>query len=71
MAEPSEKSPEIEKFLDAMSKRAFGRSRSKSIKEDICVMCGLPATNFRDGTSRKEFGISGLCQNCQDEVFGR
>lgn len=25
---------------------------------------------FRDDLSRKEFRISGLCQKCQDEVFG-
>ena len=25
---------------------------------------------FRDDLSRKEYSISGLCQNCQDEVFG-
>ncbi len=25
---------------------------------------------FRDGKSAKEFDISGMCQKCQDEVFG-
>lgn len=25
---------------------------------------------FRDDLSRKEYSISGLCQDCQDEVFG-
>jgi hypothetical protein len=25
---------------------------------------------FRDDLSRKECSISGLCQNCQDKVFG-
>lgn len=25
---------------------------------------------FRDELSRKEFGISGMCQKCQDETFG-
>jgi hypothetical protein len=25
---------------------------------------------FRDELSRKEFEISGLCQLCQDEIFG-
>lgn len=27
-------------------------------------------TSFRDAVARKEFGISGLCQSCQDETFG-
>jgi hypothetical protein len=26
--------------------------------------------DFRDEISRKEFGISGLCQPCQDGIFG-
>ena len=25
---------------------------------------------FRDDLSRKEYSISGLCQDCQDKVFG-
>ena len=26
---------------------------------------------FRDDLSRKEYSILGLCQDCQDQVFGR
>jgi hypothetical protein len=35
----------------------------------ICVLCLLPATEFRDEISRREYDISILCQDCQDEVF--
>ena len=31
--------------------------------------CGKEVTGFRDDLSRREFGISGLCQECQDQVF--
>jgi hypothetical protein len=36
-----------------------------------CPFCGKKVNpeDFRDGASVKEFGISGLCQKCQDEVF--
>jgi len=37
-----------------------------------CPFCGKeinPETDFRDDLSRREFKISGLCQECQDEVF--
>lgn len=27
-------------------------------------------STFKDALSHKEFGISGLCQACQDSVFG-
>ena len=39
-----------------------------------CLTCDeardLKATSFRDDVSRKEYAISGMCQSCQDDVFG-
>jgi hypothetical protein len=37
-----------------------------------CPFCQKPVDpeSFRDDLSRKEFKISGLCQKCQDEMFG-
>jgi len=68
MAEPSRKSPEIVKFLDKYTER------SRSIRTDVCIGppfgCGCKATEFRDAISKKEFSISGLCQCCQDLLFG-
>lgn len=68
MAQESQKSPAMSEFLENM----FGRSTA--IKEDKCIPspvgCGGPATDFRDELSRKEYSISGLCQSCQDLVFG-
>ena len=34
-----------------------------------CVSCKDTATIFKDELSKREFGISGLCQSCQDKVF--
>jgi hypothetical protein len=31
---------------------------------------GHPFTPFRDSLSNKEYTISGMCQACQDQVFG-
>lgn len=38
-----------------------------------CPFCGkvVDDSEFRDERSRREFKISGLCQKCQDEFFGR
>ena len=55
--------------LDDMSLKIFGRARSLSKAGKGCVACGGPATDFKDALSRKEYGISGLCQKCQDKVF--
>lgn len=35
-----------------------------------CPTCEQPVGEFRDALSRKEFGVSGMCQKCQDSVFG-
>lgn len=40
--------------------------------EGKCPFCGKKInveTEFRDEVSKKEFGISGLCQECQDDFF--
>ena len=69
MTEPTKKAPEIESLIDATN--PSGRKRVESIKSDICSWCGKPATEFRDAPSRKEYTISGFCQECQDKAFGR
>jgi hypothetical protein len=61
---------ELEQFKEETAFRLFGRSRSLAIAGSGCVKCGETATDFRDELSRKEYGISGFCQSCQDDIFG-
>lgn len=35
-----------------------------------CTLCPNSADTFRDDLSRKEYRISGMCQQCQDSTFG-
>ena len=71
MTEPSkEKTPELNNELDDLGKKLFGRSRTGSIKTDTCISCGEPAKEFKNLISAKEYTISGLCQKCQDGMFG-
>lgn len=35
-----------------------------------CPMCGKEIKGFKDELSKKEFSISGMCQDCQNSVFG-
>ncbi len=67
MAEPSQRSPEIERLIDATN--PFGKKKADSIKANICTWCGKPSTTFRDELNRKEYTISGFCQECQDKTF--
>mgnify|MGYP003113799891 CR=1 FL=1 len=72
---PSWKSDTMNGELDLLSQIIWnGKDRQTCIEEGICVTCdeakGLIATSFRDDVSRKEYAISGMCQSCQDDVFG-
>ena len=52
----------------------FGVDRVDSIKSDKCVAapigCGQDAVEFSDALSKREYSISGLCQKCQNSIFG-
>lgn len=63
------KSPEMTAFLNKITKSAFGKSRTEAIDTKACVSCHKRVKKFRDELSKREFLISGLCQNCQDLVF--
>ena len=67
--EPTPKAPELERLLEGFS------GRTTAITADRCVNppigCGRPATTFKDELSVREYRISGLCQDCQDSVFGQ
>ena len=55
--------------VDAVLSKIFGRSRTKSIKDAICIKCEDTDLSFKDELSVKEYSISGLCQSCQDSIF--
>lgn len=46
-------------------------AKGKLIETDQCPLCGAVirgAPDFRDALSRREYGISGMCQACQDMI---
>lgn len=69
MAKPTPKAPGLNAFINSLS----GGDRERDIRSNVCVPppigCGKSAINFRDELSRKEYRISGLCQDCQDSIF--
>ncbi len=60
------KDPQIDALLSTM----MGGSRQLCVENAECISCNGEARIFRDDVSRKEFTISALCQNCQDDIFG-
>lgn len=41
----------------------------KDIDEGRCPICHKIPCEFKDELSKKEYKISGLCQECQDAMF--
>jgi len=66
MAKPTKKSPVLEGLLKTLT----GKDRRVQILNNLCVTCDGEAKEFRDELSRKEYSVSGMCQSCQDNVFG-
>jgi len=65
----TDKHPTIEALLTSLT----GRSREFSISEGLCTTCeadGIEIHSFRDTLSVDEYQISGMCQKCQDDIFG-
>lgn len=56
---------------DIMRQAGFNDEMNK-VKQGKCPHCDKPVIiqDFRNEISRREFKISGLCQKCQDEIFG-
>ena len=44
----------------------------KDVENNKCPFCKkeINLSDFKDNLSIKEYHISGLCQKCQDEIFG-
>ena len=72
-----ERSPVMQKFIDGLAKKTFGKTQTECKHDKICTICHSPVEcpicgcGFRDELSKKEYLISGMCQMCQDAVFGK
>ena len=65
---PTNKSTAIDSFITSI----MGKDRVQTILAGDCMTCNNERIdeNFRDELSEKEYSISGMCQECQDNVFG-
>ena len=57
---------------DLMRQAGFGKAVD-AMEAGLCPSCGrkIHTKDFRDALSKREYKISGLCQTCQDTVFGK
>lgn len=56
---------------DIMRQAGFAKE-VEAVENKKCPFCGCDPIEkgFRDELSKREFEISGLCQDCQDDTFG-
>ena len=52
-------------------KAIFGNEIMNRLNNHLCPMCGqkIDESDFRDELSKREYEISGMCQQCQDKIF--
>ena len=57
---------------DIMKTVGFGKEVNL-VNQSKCPFCQkqIDPSKFRDELTFKEYQISGLCQTCQDEMFGK
>ena len=67
MATPSKKSDQVNEAIYNLT----GIDRIEAIQSSQCAFkCAEPNFIWRDNLSKKEYTISGLCQTCQNDIFG-
>jgi hypothetical protein len=57
---------------EIMKQAGFDKEVEK-VEQGLCPTCSNPIdkSEFRNSISLQEFEISGMCQNCQDSIFGK
>jgi hypothetical protein len=60
-----QKTPEIKAAIEGIFP-----GTAQAIAEKKCQLCRNPIGEFKDELSKKEYLISGMCQGCQNQVFG-
>jgi len=60
---------DLESLKRGVARELFGITLQEAHLQSICIKCKDPIVSFVDHISAKEYGISGLCQKCQDEIF--
>jgi len=56
-------------LYEVFSRPTYRSDYARAKAQQTCIVCGRPAVRFRDSSSRFEYTVSALCQQCQDQLF--
>ena len=59
----------FDEIIRLFSQPSYKSEYSYAKATETCIKCKRPVGVFRDPASRFEYGISALCQECQDQYF--
>lgn len=61
----------LQQFQDGVARELYGLTKEEALAKGICIDCkelALPKCYSEAG--RREYQISGLCEQCFDAVYG-
>ena len=56
-------------LLEELSAERYQCDYVKAKATGTCIICKRSSMEFRDGSSKFEYSVSALCQDCQDDCF--
>lgn len=60
---------DLQSFKDSIARDAFGMTKQEAHAKDICIKCKEPwEPKTHSEAGKKEYLISGLCEECFDEI---
>jgi hypothetical protein len=60
----------LEQFKEELEKEAFGTTKAESHTQGLCIQCKEPALpKCYSDAGRREYRISGVCEDCFDKMF--
>lgn len=57
----------LQELKDTTAQSAFGMTKAEAVNKGVCLNCKQPP-KFYSYEGRKEYGISGLCEYCFDDI---
>lgn len=62
--------PDLQRLKNALSQELYGTTFAEVYEKGICIQCKQPAIpKCYSEAGRREYRISGLCEECFDENF--
>ena len=60
----------LQEVKDKLAFDLFGQTKDQAVSTGLCIQCKEPALpKCYSDAGRKEYGISGLCEQCFDAIF--